>query len=108
MPKIKIRKEELYDDFSDIEEVEKLDENLQQFKQEINKEFTLGKLIDRIRLRERCPSCGGELVYAPVSDNQQGTGQTYSQRMKPYSIYEEIVCSRCGLVVKEETRRVYR
>ena len=101
MPKVKIRKEDIYDDFSDIE---KLDESLYG----MGKEFVSQRLIDRTNLRERCPECGGNLVYVPVSSNQQGTGQTYSQKMRPYSIHEEIVCSKCGLVIGERTRRVYR
>ena len=108
MPKIRIKPEDFQWDFKDIEELEKSDEiEVNREYQGTKRELVLGE-VSIIKVREKCPSCGGELVYAPVSDNQQGTGQTYSQRMKPYSIYEEIVCSRCGLVVKEETRRVYR
>lgn len=57
----------------------------------------------------KCPECDGELVYAPTSTTCiEGTGQTYSQHMRPYNIPCDIVCSQCGLVVGKSVHKVHR
>jgi hypothetical protein len=56
---------------------------------------------------EKCPQCGGFLVFKPISDNRMGVGKTYAQGMTPYSVCCEVVCSNCALVVKTITYNVH-
>ena len=55
-----------------------------------------------------CPECGGSFVYAVVSSNPMGVGKTYTQRMRPFTIFYDVVCSKCGLVVEQATHVVHR
>lgn len=58
----------------------------------------------------KCPECGCSLVYAlSYGINVMGTGKTYAQRkMWPFTISYDVVCSKCGLVIRQATHKVHR
>ena len=56
-----------------------------------------------------CPECGARLIEPPIQAiTSQGVGPTYSQHMKGWSEATELVCPKCGLVVKTSRRIVHR
>jgi len=58
---------------------------------------------------DTCPECGSPLAYVPISDNRMGVGQTYDQtKMNPFTIFYDVLCQKCGLVVKHATHEVHR
>lgn len=57
----------------------------------------------------KCPQCGGSLIKAPIGGHPMGVGKAYAQsKMWSYSISEEVVCSKCGLVLNQSSREVHR
>jgi ssDNA-binding Zn-finger/Zn-ribbon topoisomerase 1 len=58
----------------------------------------------------RCPECGSPLVHAAVSTTvSEGVGQTYAQsKMRPFTVFYDVVCPKCGLVLGQSTKKVHR
>lgn len=58
----------------------------------------------------KCPECGCSLVHAlSYGINVMGPGKTYAQRkMWPFTISYDVVCSKCGLVIRQATHEVHR
>lgn len=58
----------------------------------------------------KCPECGCSLVYAlSYGINLAGVGKTYAQRkMWSFTISYDVVCSKCGLAIKQATHKVHR
>ena len=57
----------------------------------------------------RCPECGSSVVHAVVSSNPMGVGKTYAKsKMRPFTIFYDVACSKCGLVLRQSAHEVHR
>jgi predicted RNA-binding Zn-ribbon protein involved in translation (DUF1610 family) len=56
-----------------------------------------------------CPECGTLLIEAPMQTiTSQGVGPAHSQHMKGWSEATELVCPKCGLVIRTSRRIIHR
>lgn len=67
------------------------------------------EVTNKVEAEGICPECGGSLIQAIESGGSMGVGKTYAQlKMKPWSVSYEVVCSKCGLVLRKSVRQVHR
>ena len=65
-------------------------------------------IAEETTCNEICPECGMPVTRPILSGGPMGVGQTYAQRMGPYTNTYEVVCPRCGLVLRIETKTIHR
>lgn len=109
--KIKFKNIEVEDVYQELteEEADVLLELFPEGKNDYNLKDELEHIAEEVEEEvTQCPECGSSLVHAVLSSNPMGIGETYTQKMRPFTIFYDVVCSKCGLVLKQAVHEVHQ